>query len=135
MEASGQGTQEGTAYQETEQQGQVAVQDNAQQEEYAITEEENQQKNEPHKSPRSEEDEGDRSSFIHGLAVGLGLGCIATFVIMWIAVFFTPKLPDAISYETMLSIFIYPLVYLLAVGLVALTAGIVREYYSVRHKL
>lgn len=135
MEASGQGTQEGTAYQETEQQGQVAVQDNAQQEEYAITEEENQQKNEPHKSPRSEEDEVDRSSFTHGLAVGLGLGCIATFVIMWIAVFFTPKLPDAISYETMLSIFIYPLVYLLAVGLVALTAGIVREYYSARRKL
>lgn len=135
MEASGQGTQEGTAYQETEQQGQVAVQDNAQQEEYAATEEENQQKNEPHKSPRSEEDEVDRSSFTHGLAVGLGLGCIATFVIMWIAVFFTPKLPDAISYETMLSIFIYPLVYLLAVGLVALTAGIVREYYSARRKL
>ncbi len=135
MEASGQGTQEGIAYEETEQQGQVVVQGNAQQEERAATEEERQQKDEHEKSPRSEEDEEDRSSFIHGLAVGLGLGCIATFVIMWIAVFFTPKLPESISYETMLSIFIYPLVYLLAVGLVALTAGIVREYYSLKHKL
>jgi len=131
VEASGQGTQEGIAYEETEQQGQVAVQDNAQQEEYAVTEQENQQKDEPHKSSNSEE-ERDRSGFVHGLAVGLGFGCIAAFIIMWIAVFFTPKMPDAISYETMLSIFVYPLVYLLAVGLVALTAGIVREYYSFR---
>lgn len=135
MEASGQGTQEGVAYEETEQQGQVVVQDNAPQEEYTATEEDLQRKDESKKPPKSEEDEGDRSSFIHGLAVGLGLGCIATFVIMWIAVFFTPKLPEPLSYETMLSIFIYPLVYLLAVGLVALTAGIVREYYSIRHKL
>ncbi len=72
----------------------------------------------------------DRSSFVHGLAVGLGIGCIATFVIMWITVFFTPLLPSAITYETLLAIFIYPLIYLLAVGLIALTAGIVREYYS-----
>jgi len=72
----------------------------------------------------------DRSSFVHGLSVGLGIGCIATFVIMWIAVFFTPQLPQSITYENMLVIFIYPLIYLLAVGLIALTAGIVREYYA-----
>jgi len=72
----------------------------------------------------------DRSSFVHGLSVGLGIGCIATFVIMWIAVFFTPQLPSAITYENLLVIFIYPLIYLLAVGLIALTAGIVREYYA-----
>ena len=29
----------------------------------------------------------DKSSFVHGLSVGLGLGCITTFVIMWIVVF------------------------------------------------
>jgi fructose-specific phosphotransferase system IIC component len=74
----------------------------------------------------------DRSGFIHGLAVGLGIGCITTFVIMWIAVFFTPLLPPAVTYETLLSIFIYPLIYLLAVGLIALTAGVVREYYARR---
>jgi fructose-specific phosphotransferase system IIC component len=71
-----------------------------------------------------------RSSFIHGLAVGLGIGCITTFVILWITVFFSPLLPQTVTYEGLLAIFIYPLVYLLAVGLVALTAGIVREYYA-----
>jgi hypothetical protein len=73
----------------------------------------------------------DRSHFVHGLAAGLGIGCIATFVIMWIAVFFSPQLPSRVTYEAMLAVFIYPLIYLLAVGLVALTAGIVREYFSI----
>jgi hypothetical protein len=73
--------------------------------------------------------QGDRSSFIHGLSVGLGLGCIATFIIIWVVVFFTPRMPPTLTYESLLSMFIYPMLYLLAVGLVALTAGIVREYY------
>jgi len=76
----------------------------------------------------------DRSNFVHGLAVGLGIGCIATFVIVWISLFFTPKLPNAVTYENLLSIFIYPLIYLLTVGLIALTAGIVREYYGTKSK-
>jgi tetrahydromethanopterin S-methyltransferase subunit B len=71
-----------------------------------------------------------RTNFFHGLAVGLGIGCIATFVIVWISIFFAPQMPSGITYENLLSIFIYPLMYLLAVGLVALTLGIVREYYS-----
>lgn len=71
----------------------------------------------------------DRSGFAHGLSVGLGIGCIATFVIMWVTLVFIPQMPAAITYDTLLSIFIYPLIYLLVVGLVALTAGIVREYY------
>jgi hypothetical protein len=73
--------------------------------------------------------QGDRSSFIHGLSVGLGLGCISTFIIIWVVVFFTPRMPPTLTYESLLSMFIYPMLYLLAVGLVALTAGIVREYY------
>lgn len=73
--------------------------------------------------------QGDRSSFIHGLSVGLGLGCISTFIIIWVVVFFTPQMPPTLTYESMLSMFIYPMLYLLVVGLVALTAGIVREYY------
>ncbi|MGD0494942.1 MAG: hypothetical protein ABSB28_02750 [Candidatus Bathyarchaeia archaeon] len=72
---------------------------------------------------------GDKNIFVNGLSVGLGIGCIVTFVIMWLAVFFSPQLPSGATYQTMLSIFIYPMVYLLAVGLIALTAGIVREYY------
>ncbi|MGC8997926.1 MAG: hypothetical protein ACP5JW_00775 [Candidatus Bathyarchaeia archaeon] len=87
---------------------------------------------------KSKEEEGkpnvnnqvDRGSFIHGLSVGFGLGCIATFIIMWVVVFFTPQMPPALTYESMLSVFIYPMIYLLAVGLIALTAGIVREYYA-----
>jgi len=68
-----------------------------------------------------------KSSFVHGLSMGLGIGCIATFIIMWIAVFFTPQLASTDTYEAMLSVFIYPLIYLLTVGLIALTAGVVRE--------
>jgi fructose-specific phosphotransferase system IIC component len=83
---------------------------------------------EKQEKPRTENAE-DKSSFMHGLAVGLGIGCIATFVIIWIAVFFSPQLPRALTYESMLSVFIYPMLYLLTVGLVALTAGIVREFY------
>lgn len=78
------------------------------------------------------EDAVGRGSFVHGLSTGLGIGSIATFVIMWLTLYFTPQLPSTITYENLLAIFIYPLVYLLAVGLVALTAGIVREYYAKR---
>ncbi|MEM2463107.1 MAG: hypothetical protein QXY07_00300 [Candidatus Bathyarchaeia archaeon] len=93
-------------------------------EENAQVEEEADVGQEEHKSEQE-----DRSSFVHGLSVGLGIGCIAAFVIMWITVFFSPMLPSTITYESLLSVFIYPLIYLLAVGLIALTAGIVREYY------
>jgi FtsH-binding integral membrane protein len=92
------------------------------------SEQELEQKVEKQEKPRTENSE-DKSSFMHGLAVGLGIGCIATFVIIWIAVFFSPQLPRALTYESMLSVFIYPMLYLLTVGLVALTAGIVREFY------
>jgi len=87
------------------------------------------------KSLRINIQEEDRNNFIHGLAVGLGVSCIATFVIVWISLFFTPRLPNGVTYENLLSIFIYPLVYLLVVGLIALTAGIVREYYGTKSKL
>ncbi|MGC8896603.1 MAG: hypothetical protein ACP5LB_07585, partial [Candidatus Bathyarchaeia archaeon] len=90
--------------------------------------EELEQQKESEDKPRANTQE-DRGSFVHGLAVGLGLGCISTFIILWIAVFFTPHIPSTLTYETLLSVFIYPMLYLLAVGLVALTAGIVREYY------
>ena len=113
-----------------------------QQEEIQFNEDQNEQELEPasQESTREEKvaeqenklsanNQGDRSSFIHGLSVGLGLGCISTFIIMWVVVFFTPQIPPTLTYEYMLSMFIYPMLYLLAVGLVALTAGIVREYY------
>lgn len=78
--------------------------------------------------------EANRAIFINGLSVGLGVGCIVTFAVMWIAVFFTPQLPAGASYQDLLSIFIFPLIYLLAIGLITLTAGIVREYYTAKFK-
>jgi len=75
---------------------------------------------------------GEKNFFVNGLFVGLGIGCVLTFIIMWLAVYFSPQLPSGTTYQAMLSIFIYPMVYLLAVGLIALTAGFVREYYGPR---
>jgi hypothetical protein len=69
-------------------------------------------------------------SFVDGLAVGLGLGSITSFAIVWVSLFFSPLLPQSATYESLLATFIYPLIYLLGIGLVALTAGVVREYYS-----
>ncbi|MGD0978332.1 MAG: hypothetical protein ABR962_04230 [Candidatus Bathyarchaeia archaeon] len=77
----------------------------------------------------------ERSSFVHGLAAGLGIGCIAAFVMLWLTVFFTPQLPSGITYEAMLSTFIYPIIYLLALGLVALTVGIVAEHYAMKSRV
>jgi len=101
------------------------------QEEYQTAEETATQKEEEvkHENQKINNQSEDRSGFIHGLSVGLGIGCIATFVIVWISIFFAPQLPS-VTYENLLAIFIYPLVYLLTVGLIALTAGIVREYYA-----
>jgi len=95
-------------------------------------------KQEPRKGPSmlyfGPKHEADRAIFVNGLSVGLGIGCIVTFVVMWIAVFFTPQLPAGATYENLLSLFIYPLIYLLAIGLITLTAGIVREYYTAKFK-
>jgi hypothetical protein len=95
-------------------------------------------KQEPRKGPTmlyfGPKHEADRAIFVNGLSVGLGIGCIVTFVVMWIAVFFTPQLPVGATYQDLLSIFIYPLIYLLATGLITLTAGIVREYYTAKFK-
>jgi len=71
-----------------------------------------------------------RSSFVNGLAIGFGLAFLATFVILWISIFFGSQLSPGITYEKMISIFVYPLLFLLATGTVFLTAGIVREYVS-----
>jgi len=126
MEAK-QETEENTEYEKEASQENLEPEEGtvlSESEEYKVTGEEPEEK---HSISNNGED---RSSFIHGLAVGLGIGCIATFVIMWITIFFSPRLPQSVTYEGMLAVFIYPLVYLLAVGLVALTAGIVREYYG-----
>jgi fructose-specific phosphotransferase system IIC component len=125
MENSQQESREGVHSEENVQQGQEAPPELEQ--EYQVIEGATEQKN---LRPKSSDNNEDRSGFTYGLSTGLGIGCIATFVIIWVAVFFTPQLPSGVTYESLLSIFIYPLVYLLAVGLIALTAGIVRQYFS-----
>lgn len=100
------------------------------QEDYQVAEETSTPEEEvKQKNPQVNNQVEDKGSFIHGLSVGLGIGCIATFVIVWISIFFAPQLPS-VTYENLLAIFVYPLIYLLTVGLIALTAGIVREYYA-----
>jgi hypothetical protein len=129
-------TQEGIQNEEENYQGNQGIGQEVGQRDYADAEEPTEQKIEQakNKSLRINIQGEDRGNFVHGLAVGLGIGCIATFVIVWISLFFTPKLPNAVTYESLLSIFIYPLIYLLSVGLIALTAGIVREYYGTKSK-
>lgn len=67
-------------------------------------------------------------SFVNGLAIGLGLAFLETFVILWMSIFYASQLSTEISYEKMISALIYPLLFLLATGTVFLTMGIVREY-------
>lgn len=71
-----------------------------------------------------------RSSFVNGLAIGFGAGFLATFTILWISIFFSSQLSPWVNYEQMISVFIYPLLFLLGTGIVLLTAGTVREYVS-----
>jgi len=134
MESSGQEA-EATVRQEEIPPSRTDSDNQVQQEQYPVVEEASEQRESEKTLKPRPSNGGDRPSFLHGLAVGLGIGCISTFVIMWIAVFFSPQLPSTVTYEAMLAVFIYPLIYLLAVGLVALTAGIVREYFAVRDKL
>jgi uncharacterized membrane protein YdbT with pleckstrin-like domain len=119
-------TQEGVHYEEENWQ-ELATGQNAEQEENTTAEEKSRQEEQKQDLRLDNETRG-RSSFAHGLSVGLGIGCIATFAMIWVSVFFTPRLPS-ITYVSMLATFIYPLVYLLAVGLITLTAGIVKEFH------
>jgi hypothetical protein len=134
MASNQQETQEGVHIEDDSQQGEEP-EAQVQQEESVSPEEATEQKEVQKSSLKSGNGGDDRAGFVHGLLVGLGIACIATFVIMWVSVFFTPQLPSTVTYEAMLAVFIYPLIYLLAVGLVALTAGVVREYFSIRNKI
>jgi len=71
-----------------------------------------------------------RSSFVNGLAIGFGMAFLATFAILWISIFYASQMSIGISYEKIISAFIYPMLFILATGTVLLTTGIVREYLS-----
>ena len=65
--------------------------------------------------------------FTNGFEIGFGVGCITTFVVLWISLLFGSQLTSGVTYETMIAIFIYPLLFLLTVGTVFLTAGAVKH--------
>jgi len=75
----------------------------------------------------------DKGVFANGIAVGLGMAYIAAFAILWMSVYFSPKLPASISYQDLLSLFFGPLIILLAIGIASLTTGIVRQYSGNKH--
>jgi len=75
----------------------------------------------------------DKGVFANGIAVGLGMAYIAAFAILWMSVYFSPKLPTGISYQDLLSLFFGPLIILLAIGITSLTTGIVRQYSGKKH--
>jgi len=67
--------------------------------------------------------------FINGFLIGLGIGFLALFTILWVSIFFASLLAN-ISYGRLLSIFIYPLVLILGSGTTLVVAGFVRERSS-----
>lgn len=75
----------------------------------------------------------DTHVFANGIAVGLGMAYIAAFSILWMSVYFSPKLPTGINYQDLLSLFFGPLIILLAIGITSLTTGIVRQYSGKKH--
>ncbi len=125
MSNSEQEAQDGLHIEESDQQTQQAEQE-------IFANETSEQKEDPTMLEPEPEKAIGGGSFVHGLAVGLGIGCLANFVVTWITLFFSPQLPSGVTYENLLAIFIYPMIYLLTVGLVALTAGVVREYFTMR---
>ena len=66
-------------------------------------------------------------SFVNGLAIGFGLTLLAAFVILWMSIFYASQLSAGISYEKMISVFIYPMLFTFATGTALLTTGIVRR--------
>jgi len=73
--------------------------------------------------------EKSQEHFVNGFEIGFGAGCIMTFVVLWTSLLFGSRLTPGVTYETMIAIFIYPLLFLLTVGTVFLTAGAVKHLH------
>ena len=67
--------------------------------------------------------------FVNGFLIGLGVGFLALFAILWTSVFFASLLAN-ISYGKLLSVFIYPLIFILGSGTTLVVAGFVRRRTS-----
>jgi polyferredoxin len=67
--------------------------------------------------------------FTNGFIIGLGVGFIALFIVLWVSAFFA-SIISGMSYGRLLSVFIYPMVFMLAAGISLVVAGFVRERVS-----
>ncbi|HDI12038.1 MAG TPA: hypothetical protein ENF63_00415 [Candidatus Bathyarchaeota archaeon] len=67
--------------------------------------------------------------FVNGFLIGLGVGFLALFTILWTSIFFASLLAG-ISYGRLLSVFIYPLIFILGSGITLVVAGLVRQRTS-----
>jgi len=64
--------------------------------------------------------------FTNGFILGLGIGLVAIFIILWASVFFLSVI-SGIGYGNLLSVFIYPMVFMLGSGISLIVTGFVRE--------
>lgn len=64
--------------------------------------------------------------FVNGFSVGLGIGCLSTLVVLWVSLLFTSRL-TSISYASLISVFVYPMLLLSAIGVFLLVKGMVGE--------
>ena len=71
-------------------------------------------------------------SFVNGLAIGLGVAFLETFVILWMSIFYASQLSAEIIYEKMFATLIYPMLSILTTGMVLLTMGVLRQYLRTR---
>jgi len=73
--------------------------------------------------------------FLNGFEIGFGAGCLMTFLVLWISLVFGSQLTLGVTYESMIAVFIYPLLFLIVIGTIFLTAGIVKHLHSRKEKL
>ena len=73
--------------------------------------------------------------FTSGFEIGFGIGCIVTFIVLWISLFFSSRLTSEVKYESIIAVFIYPLLFLVIIGTVFLTAGAVKHWDSRKAKM
>jgi len=72
--------------------------------------------------------------FTSGFEIGFGIGCIVTFLVLWISLFFGSRITSEVKYESIIAVFIYPLLFLVIIGTVFLTAGAVKHWDSRKAK-
>ena len=67
--------------------------------------------------------------FTNGFILRLGIGLVAIFIISWASVFFLSAI-SGIDYGNLLSVFIYPMFFMLGSGISLIVTGFIRESNS-----